>query len=212
MCYIVGMSTAAKPRQGGRPSKLTDEVQAKVVRVVKMGGSLAMAARHAGVSTEAIYEWMRRGEGHDHRRGGGARYVRFAQAVRQAEGDGDAELLASVRAQVVGLECKACENGILVTDEGPERCPACKGTGYAAKPDGRLSLDVLARRHPTHFARKDRMQVEQKVEGTVRVDVQVQALTMSLQALDASQLAALAWAEPKAIEAGADRPAERDDD
>lgn len=204
MCYIGGMSAARQSRGAGRPTKLTDEVQAKVVRVVKMGGSLVMAARYAGVSVDAVYEWVRRGEG-QHERGSTPRFVRFAQAVRQAEGDGDAELLESVRAQVVGLECKACVDGVVEhQDKGPIQCPACRGTTYATKPDGRLSLDVLARRHPADFGRKDRMQVEQKVSGSVRVDVQVKALTMSLQALDAAQLMALAWGgeEPKAIEAG----------
>ena len=160
-----------------------------------------MAANYAGVSQDAVYEWMRRGEGNDHRVPD-ERFILFAKAVRQAEGDGDASLLASVRSQVEGLPCKACDGGIIATDEGPERCPACKGSGYAAKPDGRLSLDVLSRRHPGEFGRKDRMQIDQKVEATVAVNVSVQALTMNLQALDVSQLAALAWAEPKAIEAG----------
>lgn len=61
---------------------------------------------------------------------------------------------------------------------------------------------LLERRHG--YRRNEQVQIDQKVEGTVRVDVRVQALTMDLQALDASQLAALAWAEPKAIDAEED--------
>lgn len=200
------MSTKQGNRRGrGRKTKLTPEVQRKIVHVVEMGGSLKMAANYAGVSHDAVYEWIRRGEGHDHREPD-ERFIRFAKAVRKAEGDGDAKVLQSVRSQVEGLPCKACDGGIIETAEGPDRCPACKGSGYAARPDGRLGLEVLARRHPADYGRKDRMQVDQKVEATVDVNVTAQALVVNLQALDVAQLQALAWAQPAGlIEAEDDR-------
>ena len=56
---------------------------------------------------------------------------------------------------------------------------------------------LLERRHG--YRRNERVQIDQKVEGSMVVDVQVQALTMEMKALDIEQLKALAWSEPNGL-------------
>ena len=198
------MATAAKKKRQskrgrGRPTKFTADVKKKVLHVVGLGGSLEMAAKYAGISPTTLGDWIRRGDGMMELKAT-AEYSRFSRQIRQAQGEGDATLLQAVRSQVVGLPCNACTDGTIKGDEGPERCPACKGSSFAARPDGRLSLDVLSRRHPQHFGRKDRMQIDQTVQGVITVDVSVKALGMDMAGMDAEQLKALAWG-PDVIDA-----------
>ncbi len=46
----------------GRQSKLTDEVQRKIVEIVKIGGYLESAAMAAGIATGTLHRWMAEGD------------------------------------------------------------------------------------------------------------------------------------------------------
>ncbi len=74
-----------------RPSKLTPEVQRKLVALTKAGIFLTASAEYVGVTRPTIYSWLRRGEAEEDRRYDGAEpnedkepFVEFAQAIRQA--------------------------------------------------------------------------------------------------------------------------------
>lgn len=49
----------------GRPSKLDEEVQAKIVALLRAGNFAAAAARVAGISPRTFWRWMERGEADD---------------------------------------------------------------------------------------------------------------------------------------------------
>ena len=46
---------------GGRPTKLTPEVQKKIVDMISAGNYVETAASYAGVSKVSLYDWMKRG-------------------------------------------------------------------------------------------------------------------------------------------------------
>ena len=45
-----------------RPSKLTDDVQATLIKALEGGNTRASAAASAGISASTLHRWMRRGE------------------------------------------------------------------------------------------------------------------------------------------------------
>jgi hypothetical protein len=47
---------------GGRPSKLTPEIAARVVEAVEAGASLRVAAAHGGIAQSTLFLWLARGE------------------------------------------------------------------------------------------------------------------------------------------------------
>ena len=48
--------------RGGRPSKLTPEVQEKIVTAIRAGNYAQVAAVYAGIGERTFYRWMERGE------------------------------------------------------------------------------------------------------------------------------------------------------
>jgi transposase len=62
----------------GRKSALTDELQEKILRYLKLGAYVETAAAAAGISRDCFYKWMRRGAK------GEKPYKAFADAVEQA--------------------------------------------------------------------------------------------------------------------------------
>lgn len=67
-------------RTRGRPSKLTPEVQKKIVKALQAGNYRAVAARFAGVSYESLITWVGRG-----RTATGGKFHDFYDAVIGAE-------------------------------------------------------------------------------------------------------------------------------
>lgn len=47
--------------KGGRPTKLTPEIQEEICKVIRSGNYIETAAAYAGVHKSSIYEWMKRG-------------------------------------------------------------------------------------------------------------------------------------------------------
>ena len=79
----------------GRPEKLSDEVQKKICDALSAGNRLAVAAEYADVSRATAYRWRKLGED-----GVDARYVAFAEAVRQAEARGEVHAVGIVRREL----------------------------------------------------------------------------------------------------------------
>lgn len=73
-----------------RPSKLTPNIQDRIVIVLENAGTRSLAAKAAGVDPVTLKRWTRWGEA------GKAPYAAFSQAVRMAEGKAEASLLACV--------------------------------------------------------------------------------------------------------------------
>jgi hypothetical protein len=63
----------------GRPTKLTPEVQKKIVDAIRAGNYMETAAAYAGISKDTFYRWLRRGA-----RARNGIYKNFHDAVEKA--------------------------------------------------------------------------------------------------------------------------------
>lgn len=90
----------------GRKSKLTVEVVDKICQAVKLGASLSLAARYAGICDTSLHRYLALGaEG-----GRGERAKMAAKLVarlRQAEGDGGVGLLAKIQKSATNGDWRA---------------------------------------------------------------------------------------------------------
>jgi hypothetical protein len=91
------MSSQDEQRKPGRKTKLTDEVQERIVAAIRGGNYQDVAARYAGIGERTFYAWMERGEK------GEEPYAQFQQAVESAKA------VAEVRS--VALIQKAAQDG-----------------------------------------------------------------------------------------------------
>lgn len=70
----------------GRPTKLTAEVQDRIVGALRAGSYQETAARYAGISPKTFYEWMNRGESDDPEQ---TLFREFREAVERAKADAE---------------------------------------------------------------------------------------------------------------------------
>lgn len=78
-------------RKLGRHTKLTPEIQEKIVSTISQSGSYAtVAARAAGISERAFYNWLTRGAK------GEQPYLAFLEAVSKAEAEAEVATGAKV--------------------------------------------------------------------------------------------------------------------
>ena len=76
---------------GGRPTKLNDDLQERLVKVIKAGNYIETASAYVGISKNTLYSWLRRGEAEKVRRekgekgkGSETKYIRFSDAIERA--------------------------------------------------------------------------------------------------------------------------------
>lgn len=81
----------SEKRKRGRPSKLTPEVQKKIVKALKAGNYRSIAAKFAGVSYESLVTWY--GRGRDARAG---HFREFYDAVVAAETAAEMDMVAII--------------------------------------------------------------------------------------------------------------------
>jgi transposase len=77
----------------GRPTKLTPEVQDKIVAALRAGNYQETAAMYAGVEARTFYRWMERGESDD---ADDEIYRQFRQAVEKAKADAEVRDIALI--------------------------------------------------------------------------------------------------------------------
>ena len=89
--------------KGGRPTKLNDNLQDEICKVVRAGNYIETAAAYAGISKQTLYDWMKRGRRESEARLEGKRkkpaeekYVRFLDAVEKALADSEIRDVAIV--------------------------------------------------------------------------------------------------------------------
>lgn len=71
-----------KPR--GRPCKLTPELQAKIVTLMRDGNYVETAAACVGINKETLYAWLKKGA-----RGEGGKFKDFSNAVEKAQAEAE---------------------------------------------------------------------------------------------------------------------------
>lgn len=74
-----GQGDAKKKHPGGRPTKLTPELQDRIVQAIRAGAYIETAAAYAGVSKDTLYQWLKRGA-----RSKSGIYRQFSDAVEKA--------------------------------------------------------------------------------------------------------------------------------
>lgn len=75
----------------GRPTKLTPEVQKKIVDAIRAGNYKEVAARYAGIGETTFYEWLKKG--------GQCKngvYTEFQKAVKNAEAEAEVRDVALI--------------------------------------------------------------------------------------------------------------------
>ena len=77
-------SDVSEPPDVGRDTKLTQERQEQIAEAIESGKSMTSAARMAGVSRNAVYSWLEKGEDQDD----GA-YAEFHDRITRARGHGE---------------------------------------------------------------------------------------------------------------------------
>lgn len=82
---------SSQGRRGGRPSKLTPEIQEKICKHLKVGNYRGPSARSAGITHATFIEWMKRGK-----REPESEYGQFLEAVLKAEVDAETTLVERI--------------------------------------------------------------------------------------------------------------------
>ena len=92
----------------GRPTKLTEETQTKIVQGIKLGATYELAAQYGGISYNTFNEWMKRGDAEIKRRSGPnvkenttkwdteEPFVEFYEAIKETEGEAAILWLAKI--------------------------------------------------------------------------------------------------------------------
>ncbi|MCH9647761.1 MAG: hypothetical protein K0U98_05950 [Deltaproteobacteria bacterium] len=86
-----------RKRTGGRRTKLTPEVQTKIVTAIRAGNYACVAAEYAGITEATFYGWLRRG-----REAGKGIYFEFLQSVKGAEREAEVRAVALVQKHMEG--------------------------------------------------------------------------------------------------------------
>lgn len=77
---------------GGRPDKLTPEIQERICFLIREGNYAETAARCTGLSDRTYYNWIARGEAEE-----AGKYFQFVQAIKESEAFAEAEAVGEVR-------------------------------------------------------------------------------------------------------------------
>jgi transposase-like protein len=122
----------------GRPSKLTPEAAAIILKGIREGAPYRYACAYAGVSDSTFREWRRRAAD-DERQGIDSAYTAFEAEVRKAESEA---ILA--RMSIINKAAKGSEN----------------------KPgDWKAAAWLLERRYPRYFGAVDRRSEEPEADA-----------------------------------------------
>ncbi|MBH8598606.1 MULTISPECIES: hypothetical protein [unclassified Thermoactinomyces] len=74
-----------------RPTKLTPDIQKKIVSIIRLGHYIETAAAYAGISKQTIYNWMRQGAREEK-----GKYRNFHDAVTKALAEAEIRELAYI--------------------------------------------------------------------------------------------------------------------
>lgn len=190
--YGLVLPKPPKKKGPGQPTKYRQPLVDGFLACLETGAPESVACAEAGINTDTLAKWKHR-------------YPEFVEAVNAAKAASHLTIIHSVRRSVHGYPCMRCTDGTesFYGKDGElqeVKCPACAGTRFAVKPDGKLGLTLLERRLPSEYGRHSTTDV--RVTGGVTV-AHV-AAEVKLEQLTPEQVAALAWEdddEPLLLEA-----------
>jgi transposase-like protein len=73
-----------EPEDKGRPTKLNKQRQEQIASAIENGRSITCAARRAGVSRNAVFSWIQKGEDQEE-----GVYAEFHDRITRAKGEGE---------------------------------------------------------------------------------------------------------------------------
>lgn len=82
----------ATPKPTGRPSKLTPEIQERIISALRAGNYQDTAAQYAGIGVSTFYRWMEQGSEPD----APALYREFREAVENARAEAEVRHVALI--------------------------------------------------------------------------------------------------------------------
>ncbi len=127
----------------GRPSKLTPEIQAEIVKRVAVGSYADVAAVAAGIRRSTFLAWLRRG-----RKQKQGRYRDFLVAIARAEAEGEVQALALIRQAMQGGQ-------VLQRVTRRKRDGAEEVMEKLARANWAAARWFAERRHPVRWGRKE---------------------------------------------------------
>jgi len=83
-------------KKQGRPSKLTPELQAEIILLIKMGNFVEVACETVGINKSTFYDWIKKGKNSNHSKN---KYRKFREAVVQAMAQSEAMNVALITKQ-----------------------------------------------------------------------------------------------------------------
>lgn len=75
---------------------LTPERQERIVGALQAGNTRRASAQHGGIDEDTMLEWIRRGEGRDHRKKTAA-FAAFAAAIKEAEAEAEVQYVKVIK-------------------------------------------------------------------------------------------------------------------
>lgn len=131
-------TTPAKPKPMGRPTKLTADIQEKVVAAINAGNYQETAAAYAGIGTTTFYRWMEQGADPD----APQIYRDFREAVENAR--------AQAEVRHVALITQAAQSGTwqasawYLERSHPQRWGRFQRTEITGRDGGPIEVDAAA--------------------------------------------------------------------
>lgn len=89
------------PRNGGRKTKLTPEMQTRICDALRAGNFRDTAAITSGICEKTLYTWINKGEESPN-----SIYGKFLQELKVAEQEAEARALAQIQKAANGFEVK----------------------------------------------------------------------------------------------------------
>lgn len=154
---------------GGRGTKLTDEVVRRLCKAIEIGAHYEQAAQHAGISVSTFYSWKRQAEGEN----APLELLQFLDAVKSAEAACEINALKTIQSaiQTTWLHSPYCETHF--EESGKRACSMIdwKTEGYgddaeqvphpenagcrAVGASWQAAMTLLERRHPARWRRRE---------------------------------------------------------
>lgn len=79
-------------KRAGRPTKLTPQLQRRIVELIRAGNYASVAAAASGIAERTYYDWLARGSREHH-----SIYAEFLQTIKEASARAEVEAVSGVR-------------------------------------------------------------------------------------------------------------------
>ena len=161
---------------GGRPTKLTKEVQSQITTAIGAGNYMETAAAFAGIHKDTLYEWLKRGAAEKARVAVSARrsirqeeqiYTDFSDAVKKALAQGELHDVLIIQKAADGYDVIKHRQ---VLDKNGD---AHDLTDQHHEFDWRAAAWRLERKFPNRWGRHDRHEVTGPDGGPIQHEVTI---------------------------------------